>query len=311
MGVYKVGEFIRMSRKFLKLTQEELAAEICEVVTLSRIENGRQNPSKSIYRQLMARMGRETTRAYAMASGEDLQLMEYQEEFENALKKFEYEKADTILEKLEQVIDDSPRSIQYIKRGRTVVDRALKKISDKEAREQLEEALEITVSDWKNRKLEWYPFGETEFLIMLNISNTYSREGNEHKVIEILELLYKKLSTGYMWGEGKIDIEILVLNNLANAYGVIGKHSEAINMSNRAIEICIREKHAGNLPQLLGEREWNMEQLLEKGGELNITKEQCEEELRQAYYIATALGHDFNSSLMREHYEKYFGKKLF
>ena len=42
-----IGEAIRQRRLALGLTQEELCEGLCEPATLSRIENGRQAPSRS------------------------------------------------------------------------------------------------------------------------------------------------------------------------------------------------------------------------------------------------------------------------
>ena len=43
MQNYKLGEYIRQRRLDLGLTQEQVCAGICESVTLSRFENGKQN----------------------------------------------------------------------------------------------------------------------------------------------------------------------------------------------------------------------------------------------------------------------------
>lgn len=42
MQNYKLGEYIRQRRLDLGLTQEQVCAGICESVTLSRFENGKQ-----------------------------------------------------------------------------------------------------------------------------------------------------------------------------------------------------------------------------------------------------------------------------
>ena len=47
MNVYFLGEHIKKQREKLGLTQEQVCAGICEQVTLSRLENGRQTPSRT------------------------------------------------------------------------------------------------------------------------------------------------------------------------------------------------------------------------------------------------------------------------
>lgn len=100
MGMYRAGIVIRRNRLALHMTQEDLCDGICDTQTISRIENGKQNPGKDIYRRLMERMGREKDRAFAMVSGEDVRVMDYAREYENALHKFEYERAEEFLGKL-------------------------------------------------------------------------------------------------------------------------------------------------------------------------------------------------------------------
>ena len=60
MQNYKLGEYIRQRRLDLGLTQEQVCAGICESVTLSRVENGKQTPteieSMRFYSALVCRM---------------------------------------------------------------------------------------------------------------------------------------------------------------------------------------------------------------------------------------------------------------
>ena len=50
-----IGSIIRKRRQELGLTQEQLCRGICETVTLSRIENGKQTPSRSKLNALLQR----------------------------------------------------------------------------------------------------------------------------------------------------------------------------------------------------------------------------------------------------------------
>ena len=57
MADTSIGEAIRKKRIELKLTQEELADDICSVGYLSKIENGMREPSNRIVRMLLERLG--------------------------------------------------------------------------------------------------------------------------------------------------------------------------------------------------------------------------------------------------------------
>lgn len=310
MGVYRAGDVIRRNRQALHMTQEELCEGICNAQTLSRIENGKQNPGKEVYKRLMERMGKEKNRAFAMVSGDDVRVLEYAREYENAVHKFEYEKADKILQLLDKMVDDSSVSKQYLMRGRAIVDWKLKRITIQEKRKRLIEGLKVTVEAPEKQDFSQYPLMENEVSILCNIANTYFYENQIEKAISLLEEVYGGINSGYRISDKGRVTELLILDNLANMYGEIGEHWKAIKLVRQGLVICKEEKTSGNLPQLLGEMEWNMEQLLEKNEIVEFSQKECEKILRQAYYIATALKQNHNAYLLKNHYEEYFGKKL-
>lgn len=308
MGVYRIGDVIKRNREFLHMTQEKLCEGICSVQTLSRIENGKQNAGKDVYKCLMERMGKETERAYTMISGDDFRVLEYARAYENSVSKFEYENADRILKKLEILADDSPTSRQYVMQGRAIIDWGMKRISPQEGRNQLWAALELTIENPRQQDYIKYPLREIEVSILYNIANTYFDEGEIEKAIAMVEILYEGIGSGYRVSEKNWTLEPMLLDNLANMYGELGEHRKAIELTRQGIDICRQTKSSGDLPQLLGEMEWNMEQLLDKGETVDFTVEDCERILKQACYMASALGHNHKWELMKNHYKEYFGK---
>ncbi|MCI9136559.1 MAG: helix-turn-helix domain-containing protein [Lachnospiraceae bacterium] len=310
MGMYRAGIVIRRNRLALHMTQEDLCDGICDTQTISRIENGKQNPGKDTYRKLMERMGREKDRAFAMVSGEDVRVMDYAREYENALHKFEYEKADEFLSKLEPLVDDSPNSRQYVMGARAIVDWSLKRVTPQEGRERLKEALSITMEEADQKDFSSYPLMRNEVRILCNIANTYFIEGELRKAVALLESIYEGTVSGYRIPEKKRILELFILDNITNMYGELGEHKRAIEIAKQGIKICKEEKTSSVLPQLLGEIEWNMEQMLEKGEETEFSEKDCEKILRQAYYIATALNQNHNAKLIEKHYMEYFKKSL-
>ena len=52
-----LGEYIKQRRLDLGLTQEQLCDGICEPMTLSRLENGKQTPSRNRINALLQRLG--------------------------------------------------------------------------------------------------------------------------------------------------------------------------------------------------------------------------------------------------------------
>ena len=91
MQNYKLGEYIRQRRLDLGLTQEQVCAGICESVTLSRVENGKQTPSRNRINAILQRLGLPDDRYYALVTPEELEIEALKKEIVacNALKRVE------------------------------------------------------------------------------------------------------------------------------------------------------------------------------------------------------------------------------
>ena len=75
-----IGELIRQRRLELGLKQCELCEGICEPVTMSRLESGKQTPGSNKLRMLMQRLGLPEERYYALVSKNELRISELQTE---------------------------------------------------------------------------------------------------------------------------------------------------------------------------------------------------------------------------------------
>ena len=81
-----IGEFIKHRRKELNLTQEQLCNGICDPVSLSRIENGKQTPRRTIINSLLQRLGLPDTRYYAPISENELEINELKKTLQDVRK---------------------------------------------------------------------------------------------------------------------------------------------------------------------------------------------------------------------------------
>lgn len=52
-----IGEYIKCRRLEMGLTQEQLCEGICEPITISRLENGKQTPSRNRIKAILQRLG--------------------------------------------------------------------------------------------------------------------------------------------------------------------------------------------------------------------------------------------------------------
>ena len=163
MANYRVRDVIRLTRKAAGITQEQLSDGICSVETLSRIENGKHAVKRETYSQLMARMGRNTSRCYALCMSKDMELLEERIWLEDALAKFDYREADRYLSILKRKIADTPMNQQYIARIEGLLDYRNKRIDAEEWIKREENAIRLTVPEYEKylfieKKEDAFPF---------------------------------------------------------------------------------------------------------------------------------------------------------
>ena len=75
-----LGKYMKQRRLELGLTQEQLCEGICEPMTISRMENGRQTPSRNRINALLQRLGLPDDRYFALLSKHEEEIAALQRE---------------------------------------------------------------------------------------------------------------------------------------------------------------------------------------------------------------------------------------
>lgn len=306
MGRYRLGDIVRMTRRSLSITQEQLCDGICSSETLSRIENGSQNPSRDVYELLMERMGRIRDRAYSLVSVSDLKVLEQMQLFEDYIRQYEFKKADIVLKDIKKNIGDSILDKQFIIRGEAIVNFYLKRISVDKCLEDYQRAILLTIPKYGTISLANWPLSYTEALLLINISIAYAEKEDYSKAIEMIKDVYYALKQSYVEEQQRVLLQIILICNLSKWYGLIGNHEEAINIAHEGVQICKASKIGNALPNLLYGIVWNKEQLIDKGVLPIEYKDECLKSLKEAYYIASAMGLSFVMQFIGDHVCKYY-----
>ncbi len=306
MGRYRLGDIVRMTRKSLSITQEQLSDEICSVETLSRIENGSQNPSRDVYELLMERMGRIRDRAYSMLSVSDLKVLEQMKLFEDYIKQYDFRKADKILREIKKSIGNSVLDRQFLIRAEGIVNYYLNNISAEEYLEESKRAIRLTIPKYGLISMDNWPLSFGEAKIIVNISIACAEKSQYHQAIDMLTEVYNAMHHSYMDEEQRAILQVTIVNNLSKWYGLIGNHKAAINMANEGITICKKNKLGNALPNLLYGLAWNMEQLIKIGALPQSNKKECLVYLKQAYYIAASMRLTFAEQFVKKHISKNY-----
>lgn len=310
MGRYRLGDIVRLARKSLSITQEQLCEDICSVETLSRIETGKQNPSRDVYELLMERMGRIRDRAYSMLSISDYKVLEKMRQFEVCIQTFDYHRAEYILEDIRQMLGGSNLDRQFLIRAESLVNYRLKRINTDEFLQELHNAIRITIPRYGEISLASWPINYNEATLLLNISTAYSEQEEYQKGIDILEQVNSAIKQSYIDDEQRVIIQVVILYNLSKLYGTIGEYHQSMEAANEGLRICKEYKIGNVLPHLLYNCAWITRQLIDKGVLPPENKRECIGNFKQAYYIACAMQQSYMEQFIKGELAMNYDVKL-
>ena len=225
MNCIYIGTFIKQRRKELKLTQEQVCSGICDPVTLSRIENGKQAPSKSVISALLQRLGMPEARYYVLESKNELEI--------EALKK------DIIacgvtrnvslgFEKLSQLenltVSDDHLTRQFILRSKALLGSFDKRYTYDEQIDMLMSAIHLTVPDFNIEEINKCLYAFDEIKAIIQIANIYLNLNRNDQAIDIFYQLLKYVRNHYREVITSGKITLLVLYNYARALDLCGRY---------------------------------------------------------------------------------------
>ena len=161
-----LGEYIKQRRLDLGLTQEQLCEGICEPMTLSRLENGRQTPGRNRINAILQRLGLPDDRYFALLSKHELEMEALQKEIVacNVMQKAEegFEK----IAQLEEIANPEDMiAKQFILRSRALLGRLDKRYSSEEQIDLLMQAIRMTVPRFTIDKIESFLYSMEEIKI--------------------------------------------------------------------------------------------------------------------------------------------------
>lgn len=224
------------------MTQEELAENICDPVTLARYESGKLNPSDEKFCLLMQKMG---------MSGEKYAIpvqnakTDHETQMKNILYALEREdfrevkKNISLLKKDQTFSMECVENKQYIGRIELMLDYEIGKIADIEYIRSLETILKLTFKDYDEN---YFPihrvFTENEVLIISNIARQYAHMGKTELAIRLYYNLEDYFQTNIVINDYKPRyIELLSLSNLL---GLSERYDESIEICKRGIQWLLK-----------------------------------------------------------------------
>ena len=295
MQELSLGEYIRQERLRQGITQEQLCEGICEPITISRMENGKQTPSYERIRAFLHRLGLPDDRYFALLSPTEMKIRTLQDEicadtirFYRAAaedKPMIREEALMKLEALQNLAGADERLIrQYILSIKVSFGKPDRPYSPEEKLDILLEALRTTVPnlDLEEINLGLYTLEETTLLNQ--IATAYAEMGQPKKAIDIYRQLLKYVQKHYSEMSRYAGKLSLIAHNYTRRLVQVGHYNDAIEVAELGRKACAEYAHYQSLPGLL--------HLLGSCYFYKGDQEKCKEYYQCAYHIYKAIGNN-------------------
>lgn len=250
MEYIQAGQIIRELRKRRGMSQEELCEGLCEPPTMSKIEKGRQYPSKKLLDALFVRL-QDHVELQVPLSAEEFNRARIEREIFSRLANRDYDVSDLAeqyracsasMNKHEQQFYLLTLAVQH---GQTGADRNA-------ALRELEDAIRLTIPKYKvGSVIDSAILTSVEFVILNNIAINLWFLQERDTAIEIMEQLYNILNSYDMDREEYARRLPPVSFNLSMWLGIKEAYAQSLYIADKGIQCCMQYGKYSALADLL------------------------------------------------------------
>lgn len=303
MQNFFLGDYIKQKRLDLGLTQEQLCEGICEPMTLSRLENGKQTPGRNRINALLQRMGLPDDRYFALLSKNELEMEALQKEIVACNVT---EQVAEGFEKLSQfealAAPDDQIAQQFILSSKVLLGRLDGRYMPREQIDMLMQAIRLTVPRFDLENIESFLYTKDEITIINQIGLAYSDDGQNKKAAEIYYQLLRYVRKHFKETITLIGALPLVLYNYARVLDLCGRYEEGAELAQECRKACIQYGHYQELPRCL-EIEAECRHFM---GDEETSKElYC-----QSYYLCKVVEYQVGLEIVKKEAKEYLNLTL-
>ena len=296
MKELRIGEVIKRRRKALGLSQRELCEGICEVTTLSRIENGRQAPSYNRVKAILQRLDLPDDRYTALLEEDELRLEDLKREasakenlFWDASAKDRPKRRDEALsaiQALEEFAGEDRLTQQFIMGLKETFGKPEGPYSLEEKLNLLLRSIRLTRPTFDLEEINDLRYSREEMSLIIRIATAYALAGEKRKALDIYSQLLK-YTRKHGWDQPRYaDHLALILNNYARELNIDKRYEETLEIAQLGWNICVKYAEYRCLPTLSAVQANSYAHLGDK--------EKSKDLYYQSLYLHKALG-DFNN----------------
>ena len=284
MKSVNISKVIQQRRTELGLTREQVCEGICSPMTLLRIEQGTNTPSKYILEALSQRLGLSLERFSYMFSDEDFELEELKKRAMDCSWQRKFDELKEVAKKIERHPRFKEDNVlrQFVERIKANAEYYTKERKIENIR-LLEDTIRLTVPQYSENIIENLFLSKEEIKVINLIANCYIDTGTDgERAISIYKRLLNNVEKNYLDGRDRHELIILLTYNLSRALGRMDYYKEALEVADKGLTVC--GEH--------GTPRKYAEQIMNKGYGLCSIHRQQEGEfvLKTAYNIFTLLG---------------------
>lgn len=303
MQNFFLGDYIKQKRLDLGLTQEQLCEGICEPMTLSRLENGKQTPSRNRINALLQRMGLPDDRYFALLSKNELEMEALQKEIVACNVT---ERVAEGFEKLAQfealAAPDDQIAQQFILSSKVLLGHLDGRYMPREQIGMLMQAIRLTVPRFDLENIESFLYTKDEITIINQIGLAYSDDGQNKKAAEIYYQLLRYVRKHFKETITSIGMLPLVLYNYARVLDLCGRYEDGADIAQQCRKACVQYGHYQELPRCL-EIEAECRHFM---GDEETSKElYC-----QSYYLCKVVEYQVGLEIVKKEAKEYLNLTL-
>lgn len=252
MPSYYIGDFIKDTRIRKGYTQEQLCLGICTPASLSRIENGAQMPGKAILDCLLQRLGVEDRLFDVFESKKEMQTYRMLDTVVHDIAYRQYDKLEEHIGELEELIGDGcePQH-QYLAFAKGVL--AEKQgAPDEKVMEMYMQAIRMTLPEFDGvTPLETNLLTFNEITVINSIAIMHAKKERFEQAITLGGWLKLYMAEKVIDESEKRTKYPMILYNLSNWFGRMGKPRESLQEAQEGIDFCVEYGCLQTLPVLI------------------------------------------------------------
>lgn len=262
MNRIPIGQFIRERRESMGITQEMLCGNICDVTTLSRIENGKAFPRNTTLHDFLERLGVPDS-YYTVPMDEyenHIRLLRKEARarvvaFQKAAKTDRAARREEALSALQE-LEDLAEKDDFLTRQRVLSDRTTLGTPEgpypvEKHRELLLEALGMTVSGFDISKIDDFRYTQEETELINKIAITYVLEGNRETAISIYRQLLDYIQENNQQLSRYSGQLTMIAFNYSRELGISGHYANALAIAELGRKTSVQYVYYQFLPGLL------------------------------------------------------------